>query len=311
MKSVRKRLTFAFDKTDLTTISVKPDESRELVHDVFVAANLFDKIRLLENIKSGNYIPIMNFTPAFAAGACGYSDAGSLALSDKTIITKLLKSDLTMCPHDLAGSAFEIYLPEGASEEDLSILDQIKLYLTAKYAKAIQTMALKGTTGAASIDGLLTLAYASTDVVDVEGTAPTTSDALDKLFAVYEAMDDASLSSDNKPIIICGMDWLRKASIQSYNDNRPMFNFVIDDENGFTLPTTNVRVQGFDELNATNKLLAGSALNMVIGTDLQDDITSLKVWWSEDNQEIRSNLIFRIGAQLLFETQLRRYNVVS
>lgn len=306
-----KKLKFSFNTDNLTSIKISPDRQKDIMYEIFQTANLFTKVNLLTGIKSGDYIPLMSITPSFAAGGCGYSDNNAIALSDKQLTTKLLKSDLTMCPSSLAGSVFEVYLPEGANEQDFTTEELIVMYLKQKYAKAIQNMCLTGTTGASSIDGLITLAYASSSVVEVEGTAPTTSDALDKLFAIYSAMNDGSLTAEAEPIIIVGNDWLRKASLQSYNDNRVMYNFVIDEQNGFTLPTTNVRVQGYDVLNSTNKALAGSSKYMVLGTDLEDDMSTVDVWYSRDNKEIRSRIQFRIGAALLFESTLRRYKVTS
>ena len=185
-------------------------------------------------------------------------------------------------------------------------------YLAMRYAKAMQDMALVGVSGNHSIDGLITKAYAqNSGVVSVTGAAPTTANAMDLLFAIFAAMPASILGSDKRPIIIVGTDWLKMAAIQSYNDNRMAFNVVIDEENGFQLPTTNVRVQGFDALNTTNKALAGSANHMFVGTDLRDELTMLKAWWSEDNLEFRTSFRARLGTALAFASDMRKFVVSS
>jgi hypothetical protein len=305
-----KTLKFSIDKSALSSISTSYEKSRELIVEPFEAARLFDYITLLENIKSGDLLPAISFNLTFVAGGCGYQDGGSLAVSNVAMITKELKSDLTLCPKDLVGTAYERFLPAGVNMEDLgSVDDVIKTILIGVYAKAIQNMALTGVAGTNSIDGIVTRAYASTTIQEVTGTAPTVSDALTKLFAIYQKMDTATLSADMKPVILVGSDWLRMAAMQAFNDNRLAYNFQIDGNNGFTLPTTNVRVQGFDALNGTNKALAGSGKMIFAGTDLKDDMAILKYWWSEDNQEIRSTIHFRLGTALAFDNKMVRYKV--
>jgi len=304
-----RKLQFNFDKTNLSSINASLDKSRELITAPFESARLFDYIKLLTNIKSGDPLPLISFNPTFVAGGCSYSNNNNVALSDRVLTTKLLKSDVTLCPNDLAGSGFERYLAPGANVEDFSFEDALKTYLIGKYALAIQNMALTGTNGANSIDGLVTRVYADNNVIQVTGTAPTVTDALTKLFAIYQAMPASVTSADSRPVIIIGNDWLKNAVMQAYNDNRYFGNVAIDADNGFILPATNVRVQGFDALNGSNKAIAGSGDMLFVGTDLQDDMSQLMYWWSEDNQEIRTRIQFRLGTQIAFPNQIVRYTV--
>jgi len=309
-----KKLNFNFDITGTTNIALQPDEQREIVYKIFGAARLFDHITLLERIKSGDAIPLINFTPAFSEGTCGFSNNNDIIVTDKTITTKALKSDVALCPSDLTKTAFERYLPDGVLNEmqDLTFKDALVAYMAGRYAREIQRLALVGDTAgtpADAIDGLVTQAYAAgSGVVSVSGTAPTSTDALTKLFNIYEAMKSDILDPEARPVILVGMDWLRKAAIQSYNDNRTAYNFTIDAQGGFVLPTTNVRVQGFNELNGTNKALAGAGIYAFVGTDLEDDMSQVKMWFSEDNQEIRSTFRARLGAALVFADQFVKYN---
>lgn len=294
-----------------TSINVSYDEGRQFVKKAFEMPVLFSKVTLLENIKSGDLVPLLNIVPDLKAKSCGYTDDQSISMTDVVMNTKLLGADLTLCWNTLVGTTWERYLPAGSVIEDVADLKEAIInYLSERYAKAMQDMALVGQNGNHSIDGLITKAYAqNSGVVSVTGSTPTTANAMDLLFAIYESMPASILSSNNRPIIIVGTDWLKKASIQSYNDNRMAFNVVIDEENGFQLPTTNVRVQGFDALNSTNKALAGSADHMFVGTDLRDELTTLRAWWSEDNLEFRTSFRARLGTALAFTSDMRKYEV--
>jgi len=122
-------------------------------------------------------------------------------------------------------------------------------------------------------------------------------------------MPAVTTSADKRPVIIVGNDWLKNAVLQAFNDNRYFGNVAIDADNGFILPATNVRVQGFDVLNGTNKAIAGTGDLLFVGTDLQDDMAQLIYWWSEDNQEIRTRIQFRLGTQIAFPSLFVRYIV--
>jgi len=139
-----KKLQFAFDKTNLSAINASLDKGRELISAPFESARLFDYIRLLTNIKSGDYLPLINFEPSFVAGGCSYTNNNNVVLSERVMTTKLLKSDVTLCPNDLAGSGFERYLAPGANTDGFTFEDALKTYLIGKYALAIQNMALTG-----------------------------------------------------------------------------------------------------------------------------------------------------------------------
>lgn len=305
-----KNLKFNFDTESATAINTSYEKGRELLYKVFEVARLFDYVNVLEGVKSGDLLPLLNFNPTFVAGSCGYTDGNDVIASDATITTKALKSDVTLCPSDLAGTTFERYLPAGVNIEDLSFAEALEIYMVKRYALAIQNMATNGSNGTNAIDGLITKAYASgSGCQEVTGSAPTASDALTKLMAVYQKMSGGSLNTEAKPLIIVGNDWLRLAAMQAFNDNRLAYNFQIDGNGGFILPTTNIRVQGVDALNSTNKLLAGSSNHMIVGTDLKDDMANLKIWYSEDNQEIRSTIKFRLGTALAFPSDMVIYKV--
>lgn len=303
------KLKFGIDKSALTSVNTSYERGRELVTQLFEALTLPDYVTLLPNIKSGDLIPLLSFNPTFRVGTCGYQNNNDIVASNVTMTTKELQSDVTLCPKDLVGSAFERYLPKGVTMEDLGdIQAQVEMFMLARYGSALQNMLLTGVAGANSINGLITLAYAvGSGVQTATGTAPTNADALDKLLLLYEKMDSKALNA--RPLIIVGMDWAKKAIAQAYNDNNFHYNLRIDENNGFELPTTNVRVQAYEALNGTNRALAGAGDHMFIGTDLADDMATLQIWYSKDNQEIRSTFRCRVGTALAFASGMARYDV--
>jgi hypothetical protein len=57
-------------------------------------------------------------------------------------------------------------------------------------------------------------------------------------------------------------------------------------------------------LNGTNKLVAGSLSNFYLGTDLAHEEEDVKIWYSQDNDEVRFRLTFAYGVQVAFPGEI-------
>ncbi len=64
-------------------------------------------------------------------------------------------------------------------------------------------------------------------------------------------------------------------------------------------------------MNGTNKALAGSGNNFVVGTDSNDDIAMANIWYSKDNDRIQAKIKFRLGTAILFDELAVRYDLSS
>lgn len=310
-KEAKEKMIFGWDTSSLTNIGYDITQQREILKQIIIAPNLMEYVNLYEDIKAAEAVPLLSGTWDLASkSACGFSDNTQIKVSDVQLAVQRVGFDAQLCPNDLRGSAFRRYLPAGADEQELGFEEVLTSYITQVTARAIADLVLTGDTGSGDpINGFITQLYAASGVINVTGAAPTTSNALTLLFNIYENMSDETLQSDARPVIFVGLDWLRKAAIQSYNDNRMAYNFQIDDRNGFTLPTTNVRVQGFEALNGTNKALAGAGNYLLVGTDLEDDFSTINMWYSQDNRAIRVSVRMRLGAAIAFVTKFAKYTV--
>jgi hypothetical protein len=65
-------------------------------------------------------------------------------------------------------------------------------------------------------------------------------------------------------------------------------------------PQTNIKVVGVPGLNGSN-LIAGSAQQyFLVGTDLMSDEDSYRMWWSQDFQEVRMAVNWKLGTAIAF-----------
>jgi len=75
----------------------------------------------------------------------------------------------------------------------------------------------------------------------------------------------------------------------------------------FVLPATSVEVVAVNGLNTTGDAYAMSLSNMVLGVDLQDEDQSYKLWYSEDNNEIRSRVAFKLGVNVAYSQECVKF----
>ena len=68
--------------------------------------------------------------------------------------------------------------------------------------------------------------------------------------------------------------------------------------NELTFPGTNLKVVGLPGLKATTNVVIYNQGNILIGTDLEADLSTSKFWWSQDNLEHRFHFGARIGVQI-------------
>jgi hypothetical protein len=66
------------------------------------------------------------------------------------------------------------------------------------------------------------------------------------------------------------------------------------------VPGTNVRAIAVRGLNGTNRMILSRAANLYFGTDLLNDSEEFRIFYSEDNDEVRFRAKWKMGVQFAF-----------
>lgn len=66
------------------------------------------------------------------------------------------------------------------------------------------------------------------------------------------------------------------------------------------VPGTNVRAIAVRGLNGTNRMVLSRAANLYFGTDLLNDSEEFRIFYSEDNDEVRFRAKWKMGVQFAF-----------
>ena len=75
----------------------------------------------------------------------------------------------------------------------------------------------------------------------------------------------------------------------------------------FILPGTNVEIVSVNGLNTTGDAYAISLSNMAMAVDLLDEENSYKMWFSEDNNDVRYRVEFKMGVNVAFTNEVTSF----
>jgi hypothetical protein len=124
--------------------------------------------------------------------------------------------------------------------------------------------------------------------------------------AIYKAIPAAVMGKGDVKIFV-GYDWYRLLILAFREKNMFSYNPQDANANSFILPATNIEIIAVHGLNGTGDAYAMSMSNVAMGVDLEDEEASYKVWYSEDNDEIRTKVSFKLGVNVAFPSECVKF----
>jgi len=256
---------------------------------------------------------------------CGWSQSGQTTFTVAAVTVQSFKVNQSLCLQQLNTLWLGQYLNAGSYNENApfeqAIIDlqtkQIKRYnedLLWNATTGSSTNTFSGykelivnqantSTGSTAPNGVVTLT-GQTALCSVTG-----STAQEKANAVLAQIDNLINSMDRNiydrdDIVI----FMSQAQFKCYiTAIRNVNNFYIDSSENklgsvYSVyhPQTNFRVVGVPGLAGSNLIVLGPQQYFLAGTDLASDEDSFRAWWSQDFQEVRIMVSWKIGTQLAF-----------
>jgi hypothetical protein len=274
---------------------------------------------VIPNVKSSVAIPIMETDAVFAAQSCSFDASGTTTFSQRSITVGKIKVEEKICPKDLESYFTQIALKEGSTYEDFGNADFQKAFLDKKnlrIAAQLETAIWQGdATGATAnlnkFDGLQKLIAGGSPVnANVSGytgvatiTTVTASNVIAATEGIYKAIPVAVLAKGDVKIFV-GNDWYRLLILAYRALNLFAYNPQDSQAASFILPGTNVEVISVNGLNSTGDAYAISLGNIAMAVDLVDEENSYKMWYSEDNNDVRYRVEFKMGVNVAFTNEV-------
>ena len=274
---------------------------------------------VIPNAKSVVAIPLMDTDAVFGTDSCSFDPSGTTTFTQRTITVGKIKVEEKICPKDLEAYFTQEALKAGSTYEDFGNADFQTAYLNKKNARiaaqletAIWQGDITGSGGANlnKFDGLSKLIAGGSPVnANVSGytgvatiTTITQSNVVAATEGIYKAIPAAVLAKGDVKIFV-GNDWYRLL-IMAYRALN-LFSYNPQDANAssFILPATNVEVVSTNGLNGTGDAYAIALSNIAMAVDLVDEENSYKMWYSEDNNDVRFRVAFKMGVNVAFTNE--------
>ena len=285
---------------------------------------------VLPDIKSSEKINRMDTDAFFQSDSgCGFSASGTTEFTQRTLTVGKFKVNEILCQKDLESKYLQQALRAGGTYDTLSFEADFTEQKAGKIAEALEVALWQANaTGSAGSNGLLnkfdgiktliTAAGASVVDANVSGFygsgAPVTGIATAAVAkaavnAVIKALP-AKIQGKNDTVIFCGWD-VYTLLIEAYVDaNLYHFNPGGNNKDAtseFIVPGTGYRVIPVHGLDGTKDLYAFRMSNIFLGTDLLGEENQFKLWYSDDDDNIKFSARAKMGVQFAFMDEIVRF----
>jgi hypothetical protein len=283
---------------------------------------IMDNGIVLTGVKSSAAIPLMDTDAVFQTDGCGYNPSGTTSFTQRTVTVGKIMLAETICPKDFEAKFTQEALRAGSTYTDFGNAEFLDAYLAKKNARIaaqLETAIWQGdATGATGnlnkFDGLQKLIDPSAIDANVTGFTGLTgvvstvnaTNVIACTEAIYKAIPAAVVGKGDVKIFV-GYDWYRLLILAFREKNMFSYNPQDANANSFILPATNIEIIAVHGLNGTGDAYAMSMSNVAMGVDLEDEEASYKVWYSEDNDEIRTKVAFKLGVNVAFPSECVKF----
>jgi hypothetical protein len=267
----------------------------------------YTNVRL--GIKGTQVLNLLDSSPSFQAGACGWSASGTTTFSQRNITVCPERVNEALCPDDLYPTYQSLLLQPGETETAVPFESVIADLKVKQIQQRIEQKLWQATTGGGDcFDGFKALiASGQTGVGVSAGTAfsasaayGTSGNPITEVDLLINALDDNAMSREDLVV------FMSYANFRLYVQALTRANFFTNYIGGTDItanmeaihPNTNVKVVPTIGLAASNKVTIGPKEYMVVGFDLLSDHEKMEVWYSKDFNEVRFRANYNYGAQI-------------
>ena len=274
----------------------------------------------LTNVKSSEAIPQFDTDAVFGTQSCSFDPSGTTSFTQRTVTVGKIKVEEKLCPKDMEAYFLQEALKAGSTYEDFGNAEFQKAYLdrkNMKIAAQLETAIWQGDTASGNanlnkFDGLIKLIAAGSpvdaNVSGYTGIAPITTIGPTNVIAAIKGMKNAipaALKGATDVVIFCGYDVYDMYVDAGIAAN--LFHYNFNDKSnygGLTVPGTGIKLEAVHGLDGTGKLYATRLSNIVEAVDLQGEEENYKMWYSEDNNDVRFRAEWKYGVNVAYTTEV-------
>jgi hypothetical protein len=287
------------------------ETSFELISKAVLGTNLGSYTDVRVGLKGKSVdIPLLDTDFVVGSGdACGYSNTETTTISQVNMNLFNAKINATFCVQSLRDTFMSKALAAGALNGGQSLpMEQLYAnFFVEKLQNYNERFLIAGAAeGSQTVNGLYQQASASantyigggTGTITGSNTAWTLANAVSQSQDMYTKLPDTVSMADDLILIVSPTDY-KTLSLATTQAN---YYHIAPDINQVFIPGTNVRVvasAGIPYASGNSFKLLTRASNIIVGTDLTGDFEQFKLWYSQDNDEMRSLMRWIIGVTMI------------
>lgn len=303
-----------FDYVVSTITGFTDEVGGALLTKALMGATTVKEISQRVGIKGSQSLNLLDSTPAFQAGACGWSASGTTTYTQRDLTVCQEKINMEWCSNDLRDTYLSMFLEGG----DLSINEQtpfenvIADNIMQQVQQRVESKIWNATvSGGDCFDGLKTLiASGQTGVaVSVSGTAfnsgiayGTNGNPIWEVDKLVNALDDNAQQLDDLKVFMSISNfrkYVQALTAQNYFQNYIGSSLQIGSMNASYAvhPNSNVKVIPTIGIT-TNYVCILPARYVFFGTNLIDDSERMDVFYSRDFDVLKGRASYSYGSQI-------------
>lgn len=284
----------AFDLTGLT--GYVDENSFELISKAVLGTNLASFVDVRAGLK-GNAVavPLLDATFNVTNGNdCGWTGNNTASISQVDMCIYHPKVQHEFCPQALRDTFMAKSLSAGAygSSENLPMEAVFANYFVEKLQNYNEKYIIAGTT---SCDGIQAPISSSGTKLAGYDIAWSTSTSVAAAQALYAGLSGTVSMADDLILVVSPGDYKSLAMGVTAGN----YYHINPDLKNVFIPGTNVRVVASaglkEQTDGKNTRILTRASNIILGTDLTGDFEQFKLWYSEDNDQVRATMKWAIG----------------
>jgi hypothetical protein len=294
--------------TSITT-SYAGEKASGFISAALLSASTLDKggITIKPNVKFKSVMQKLALGDVIADASCDFAATSTVTLTERYLQPEDFQVNLELCKSDFESDWLSI--EQGFSSFDelpKSFADYLIAHVAAKVAQKTEQNIWNGDEdNAGEFDGLVLLAAADSDVVDVTGAAISPANIIAELGAVIDAVPATVYGNDDLSIYISQADarsYVRAQAALGYKDLYHVGQTDMDFEG--------VRLFVANGLNS-GQMFAAQKSNLFYGTSLVSDMNEVKLIDLADidgSQNVRvvmrfqSGVNYAIGSEIVYRS---------
>lgn len=293
------------------------EHAMDLIKESVLKGRTTDLIQVQGGIKHSATINRLSTDLTAQAGACGWDSDGSTTLDQRTITVSDIKINEAICLNDLEDYYTSVMMNPGSYNEDIPFEQLFAENKRDQIMALVEDLVWQGDTtdGSGNLalsDGFIELfdngITASSDNYGTYSTSVSGADMITLVDDMISDIPEEVINNEDLHLFMSYADY-RKYAKALRDEN--LFHYTGAENQGQDFsqmhPGTNVRVIAVRGLNGQDRMVLSPAANMYVGTDLLNDAEDFRIFYSQDNDEVRFLAKWKLGVQVAWLDQVVYY----